>query len=56
MAKTSVYVPACTRYVGRKYVKGCDCASCVERAKFHKLNRDLRKRQVEDYRKMMEKP
>lgn len=47
--------PACQKYPGRIYVKGCPCPSCVERKAFHKLNRELRKKQVEDYRRMMAK-
>lgn len=48
-------IPKCGRYPGRIYVKGCDCASCVERKKFHEENRRLRRKQVEEYRAMMAK-
>jgi len=47
--------PRCKLHPGRKFVKGCKCKSCLACVAENKLNKQLRDKQVADFRKMMQK-
>lgn len=45
--------PRCTKNLGRKFVKGCKCPSCLACVAENKLNKQLRDKRVAEFRKSM---
>jgi hypothetical protein len=45
--------PVCQHYPGRRFVKHCTCASCTACRAENKLNKQLRDKQVSEWRAMM---